>query len=216
MTVTTVNVKFYFKNILYALLGVVVAVIGIVAVGFWGDYFELHPIYRTIALSGFIGIDLYGAIVPIIIAIISAALFIKNMKAYAKKFTASFLLSFVLAFVLCHPTDEGLSGAPLLFALVTSSVVTAVIVYPKPFAELKKDFVFSLLLNLICVPLSLLLVDVVYLPYFGSSVIGGGGFSDGVLLSTLYTPFSVTVVFSALVYLSQIVRLVRKNRIPIH
>jgi hypothetical protein len=171
----------------------------------------LHPLYGTVALSGSIGIDLYGAIVPIIIAIISAAIFFRNTRAPAKKFAVSFLLSLVLAFLLCHPTDEGLSGVPLLFALLASSVVAAVNVYPKPFGELKRNFSSSLLLTLICVPLSLLFVDIVYSTFFDSSIIGGGGLSDGFLLSTLYTPFSVIVVFSALAYLSQIIQLVRKK-----
>lgn len=208
----SVNAKLCFKGILFALLGIVVAALGIVAVGFFGDYFELHPIYTTLSLSSSIGIDVFGAVVPIITALVLVALFIRSSRTGVKKFAIAFVLSFVLAFFLCHPTDEGLSGLPLLFTLLSSLVATVVNVYPKPFVELRKNFVSSLALTLVCVPLSLFFVDLLYSPYFDNSVIGGSGLSDGLLLSTLYTPFSVIVVFSALAYVSQLVWLVRKNQ----
>ena len=208
----SVNAKLTFKGILFALLGIVVAALGIAAVGFFGDYFELHPLYATIAISGSLGIDVYGTVVPIITAIVSAALFMRSSRAGVKKSAIAFVVSFVLAFFLCHPTDEGLSGVPLLFALLASLVAAAVNVYPKPFANLRRKLVVSSMLTLACVPLSLLLVDLLYSPYYDGSVIGGSGLSDGLLLSTLYTPFSVIVVFSALGYLSQIVWIIRKNQ----
>ena len=208
----SVNAKLCFKGIVYALLGIVVAALGIAAVGFFGDYFELHPIYTTLSLSSSIGIDVFGAVVPTITALVSVAIFIRSSGAGVKKFAIAFALSFVLAFFLCHPTDEGLSGAPLLFALLSSLVATAVNVYPKPSANLRRKLVVSSMLTLACVPLSLLLVDLLYSPYYDGSVIGGSGLSDGLLLSTLYTPFSVIVVFSALAYVSQLVWLVRKNQ----
>jgi hypothetical protein len=208
----SVNAKLCFKGILFALLGIVVAAIGIVAVGFFGDYFELHPLYATIALYDSLGIDVFGAIIPVIAALVSASLFIRSTRASGKRFAIAFVLSFVLAFFLCHPTDEGLSGAPLLFALLASLVATAVNVYPKPFADLRRKLAVSSMLTLACVPLSLFSVDLLYSPYFESSVIGGSGLSDGLLLSTLYSPFSVIVVFSALTYVSQLVWIIRKNQ----
>lgn len=208
----SVNAKLCFTGILFALLGIIVATLGIVAVGFFGDYFKLNPLQAIIPLSDSLGIDVYGAVIPIISAVASVAIFLRSTKAPIKKLVIALMLSFVLAFFLCHPTDEGLSGTPLLFALIASSIVAAVNVYPKPFVNLRKNFVSSLMLTLTSVPLSLFLVDLVYLSYFDSSIIGGSGLSDGLLLSTLYAPFSVIVVFSALVYVSQIICLVRKNQ----
>jgi hypothetical protein len=208
----SVNAKLCFKGILFALLGIVVAALGIVTVGFFGEYFELHPAYATMPLSSSLGIDVYGAIIPIITALVSAALFIRSPRAPVKKLAVTFVFSFVLAFLLCHRTDQGLSGAPLLFALLVSLSVAAVTFFPKPFVDLRKNFISSLMLTLTCVPLSLFFVDLLYSPYFDSSVIGGSGLSDGLLLSTLYTPFSVIVVFSTLAYVSQLVWLVRKNQ----
>ena len=208
----SVNAKLTFKSIIYALLGIAVASLGIAAVGFFGDYFELHPIYSIMTLSNSLGIDIFGAVIPIITALISAVLFTRSTRAPIKKFAVTLMLSFVLALLLCHRTDEGLSGTPLLFAILSSSVAAAANIIPKPFIDLKKNFVSYLMLTLACVPSSLFFVDLLYLPYFDSSVIGGSGLSDGLLLSTLYAPFSVIVVFSALAYVSQILWLVRKNQ----
>ncbi len=79
-----------------------------------------------------------------------------------------------------------------------------------PSAVYEKVFVSSLMLALACVPVSLLLVDLAYLPYFSGVVIGGNGLADGLMLSTLYAPFAVTVVFAGLAYVSQTVTLVQK------
>ena len=209
----SVNAKLCFKGILYALLGIVVAALGIVAVGFFGDYFELHPLYTTISLSTSLGIDVYGAVIPIITALVSVVLFVRSTRAPVKKLVIVLVASLVLAFFLFHQTDEGLVGLPLLLALVVSAVAAAVNVFPKPFIGLRKTSIVSLMLVLACVPLSLFFVDLIYSPYFDSSVIGGGGLSDGLLLSMLYVPSSVIVVFSVLAYVSQLVWLVRKNRV---
>jgi hypothetical protein len=209
----SVNAKLCFKGILYALLGIVVAALGIVAVGFFGDYFELHPLYATISLSNSLGIDVYGAVIPIIIALVSVVLFVRSTRAPIKKLAIALVASLFLAFFLCRQTDEGLAGLPLLLALVVSAVAAALNVFPKPFVNLRKNFIASLSLTLSCVPLSLFFTDLIYSPYFDSSVIGGGGLSDGLLLSTLYVPSSVTIVFSVLAYVSQMVWLVRKNQV---
>lgn len=197
-----VNVKLYFKGVTYALLGVVVAVLGVIAVGVFMDYFEVNPFNVMVKLSTSLGIDVFGAVIPIVVGLIAAALFIK-FKFPIKKLAIAIVSSVLLAFLICQVTADGVVGYSLLFAIVASAVVAAVNVFPKPFVDLKKNFVASLMLTLVCVPLSLTMVDLFYSSYFANAVIGGKGLSDGVLISTLYVPISVTGVFSVLMYVSQ-------------
>lgn len=201
-----------FKQITVALLGVIATALGIWAVGLFGDYFEANPLYSPVMLSNALGIDLLGAIVPIVAGLVASIMFLKTAKASIKKFAIAFLASLLFAFLLCHVTPEGLAGYPLLFALTSSIAVAAVNVYPKPFLNLKKNFMSSVTLILACVPLSLFLVDLAYSPSFYGGIIGGNGLTDGLLLSTLYAPLAVTGVFFTLSYVSQMVLLIKKSQ----
>jgi hypothetical protein len=163
-------------------------------------------------LTNALGIDVLGAIVPIVAGLVALIVFLKTPKASIKKLAIAFFVSLVLAFLLGHVTVDGLAGYPLLFALCSSLVATVVNVYPKPFFGLQNNFVATVVLTLVCVPLSLLIVDLAYSPSFYGAVIGGAGLTDGLLLSTLYAPLAVTGVFFALSYVSQMVLLIKKSR----
>jgi hypothetical protein len=203
------NAKLYFKGVAVALIGVIVAVLGITAVGFLGDYSAVHPLRSTVMLSGSLGIDVLGAVVPLIVGLVAAALFVKSVSAPIKKLSLALFASVFLAFLLYHLTADGIAGSPLLFALVASAVAGSVTVFPKPFVDLRKNFVASLLLSLGCVPLAIFAVDVFYSRYFTCAAIGGSGLSDGMLLSTLYAPLCVAAFFSVLTYFSKTILLVR-------
>jgi hypothetical protein len=206
-----VDVKLYFKGILVALLGIVAAVLGIAAVGAISDYFATHPAYAAILFSQSLGIDVFGAIIPLSAGLICAALLVRHMCFSYKRFALALAVSFLLTFLLCRPVDGGVLGFPFLFALLTSGVSAALNVYPKPFLDLQKRFVASLMMTLVCVPVSLLAVDLYYVQYFSGGVIGGNGLSDGLLTSTLYVPFVVGAVFSAIAYISQMTMLLGKR-----
>jgi hypothetical protein len=203
-----------FKAVAVALLGVIAAAIGIWAVGLFGDYFEANPFYVPIMLSNALGIDVLGAIVPMVAALVALMLFLKMAKAPIKKLAITLSVSVALAFLLCHVTPDGLAGYPLLFALGSSIAAAVVNVYPKPFVGLQKNFVSTFTLTLACVPLSLFIADLAYSPSFYGAVIGGNGLTDGLLLSTLYVPLAVTGVFSALSYMSQMILLIEKSHAP--
>jgi len=204
------DVKLYCKGILVALLGILVAAWGISAIGIFRDNFEVNPCYSPILLTDSLGIDLLGAIVPLISALVFMAVFMKSTRYPLKKTAITFSASIIVAFLLCRQTTDGISGYPLPFALTVGIIAAIMNVYPKPFCGLRKSLVSSLMLALACVPVSLLLVDLAYLPYFSGVVIGGNGLADGLMLSTLYAPFAVVVVFSAIVYVSQTVTLIQK------
>ena len=201
----------HFKSVAVALLGVLAAALGIWAVGLFGDYFEANPIYTPIQFTEALGIDLFGALIPIVVALVFLLMFLRTPKAPVKLILA-FIVSVALAFLLCHVTPDGLAGYPLMFALGASLAATAVNVYPKPLVNLQKNFASTVKLTLACVPLSLFIVDLAYSAGFYGAVIGGNGLTDGVLLSTLYAPVAVIGVFFALSYASQMVLLVQTTR----
>jgi hypothetical protein len=206
------NAKIYFRGITFALLGVIAAVLGITGVGFFGDYFTVHPFFATIAVSDLLGIDLFGAVAPLIAATISIALFVKAARFPMRKFAVAFLVSVALAFLLSHPTSDGVEGFPLLYALLVGAAAVAVNGFPKFSVDYKKNLPTSLMLGLACIPISLFTVDLVYSQSFTGSVIGGNGLADGLMVSTLYAPLGVTVAFSGFAYVSQTVWIVGKSR----
>jgi hypothetical protein len=158
-----------------------------------------------------LGIDVFGALLPLAVAFACGVLLVAY-KFAAKKLALPFLASGILAFLLCHPTEDGVAAAPLLFTLAASVIIAAVNVYPKPSVAFRQNFFVSLLLTMYCVPLALFLVDLAYVPQFAGSVIGGVGLSDGILIAALYAPLSVTAAFSTLKYVSQMLSLLNKNR----
>ncbi len=200
-----------FKSVAVALLGVLAAALGIWAVGLFGDFFEANPIYTPIQFTEVLGIDVLGALVPIVAGLVFMLMFLRTPKAPIK-LTLAFIVSVSLAFLLCHLTPDGLAGYPLIFALGASLAATAVNVYPKPFVNLQKNLASTAMLTLACVPLSLFIVDLAYSTGFSGAVIGGNGLTDGVLLSTLYAPLAVIGVFFVLSYVSQMVLLVQATR----
>ncbi len=206
-----VNVKLYFQRILPALLGIAAAAVGIYSVGALGDHFARNPFFAPIEVASSVGIDWFGAIVPLAISFVSVVLFLGYFNFSAKKLVLAIVLSVLLAFPLSHLTERGVMSSPLLFAFVSGTVAFAMNVLPKPFVETKKKYVATLLLAVCCVPVALFAVDLFYLPRFDVAVIGGNGLSDGVLLSTLYAPLSVTLLFSIVVYVSRTVLLFDTN-----
>jgi hypothetical protein len=188
---------------------VAAAAVGICAVGLFGDYFEAHPLYAPIMVTNSLGIDVLGALVPIAAALVALALFFKTTKTSTKKFAIAFAASIGLAFLFSHVTPDGLASLPLLFALGSGIAASAVNVYPKPFSGLQKNLAATTMLTVACVPLAMFVADLSYSPYFTSAVIGGNGLTDGLLLSTLYAPLTVTAVFAALSYTAHMVLLIK-------
>jgi hypothetical protein len=203
------EIVLHFKKIAVPLVAVVAAAVGIWAVGLFGDYFGAHPLYAPIMLTDSLGIDVLGALAPIAVALAALAAFFVTAKEKKKKFAISFATSIGLAFLFSHVTPDGLASLPLLFALGSGIAASAVNGYPNPFSGLQKNLAATAMLTLACVPLAMFVADLSYSPYFASAVIGGNGLTDGLLLSTLYAPLTVTAVFAALSYTAHMVLLIK-------
>ena len=205
------NVKLYLKSIKLALFGIATAGVGVYLVGFFGSYFAVHPFSAHIAIFKSLGIDIFGAGIPFMVSLVCAALFVGYFKFSTKKLALLLFLSVSFALLLTQVTNDGVRGFPLLFALSSSATGVAVNLLPKPFVDMRKKYVAALTSTVCCVPLSLFLVDLFYLPYFAYPVIGGNGLNDGILLSTLFAPLGVTLVVSIFVYLSRTISLVQRQ-----
>jgi len=198
----------HFKKIAAALLCVVAAALGAYAVGLFGDHFEMNPVHMPMPLTQTLAIDVLGAVTPVAVALVALAVFLKTAEASPKRFGIAFFFSVCFAFLLSHVTLDGIASYPLLYAAVTSLTCAAVNLYPKPFAELRRKLVASLLLAVACIPLSVFFVDLAYTPFFSKATIGGNGLADGLLLSTLYAPIMVIVVFAAVSYTMHVAMLI--------
>ncbi len=203
----------YIRSAAVALLGVVVATLGILAVGAFGDYYAAYPAYAPIMLTKTLGVDIYGALAPLVLVPLFAALFLKYVKSPFRKLALAFLVSTLLAFTICRQTADGVAGYPLLYAFLVSVVAAGVNLYPRPSRGLGANMFASLALTMFCVPLSLFAVDLAYSPYYVGAVIGGNGLTDGLLISTLYAPLSVAIVFSAVTYVNVTFNLVKMNQV---
>jgi hypothetical protein len=206
------EIKTYIRAVSIALFSVVAAALGILAVGTFGDYFRAYPVYTPLMLSKSLGVDLLGAFVPLVAVVLSAAAFFKLAKSSLKKLAVAFSISLLVAFGLCHQTADGVAGYPLLYAFIVSIVAAAVNLYPRPNNGLKSSLATAFALSIFCVPLSLFTVDLAYSPNFYGAVIGGNGLTDGLLISTLYTPLTVAIVHSAATYVSVTFNLVKINQ----
>jgi len=203
----------YIRSAAVALLGVVVATLGILAVGAFGDYYAAYPAYALFMITKTLGVDIYGAVVPLLLAPVFAALFLKLAKSPFKRLALVFSVSTILAFTICRQTADGVAGYPLLYAFLVSVVAASVNLYPRPSRGLHASMFASLALTMVCVPLSLFAVDLVYSPYYVGAVIGGNGLTDGLLLSTLYAPLAAAIVFSAVTYVTVTFNLVKMNQV---
>jgi hypothetical protein len=144
--------------------------------------------------------------------VLSAVVFTKLAKSPVKKLAVALAISALLAFVLCHQTTDGVAGYPLLYAFLVSMVSAGVNLYPKSASGFRANIAASLALTVFCIPFSLFAVDLAYSPNYYGAVIGGNGLTDGLLMSTLYAPMAVAIVFSAITYVSVTFNLVKMSQ----
>jgi hypothetical protein len=208
----SLDAKLYLRYAAVSMLGGVAATLGTIAVGLFGDYYQAHPYCNPIPLTGSLSIDVFGAAAPIFAGLLCAVLLLGLSRFPLKKFGVALAVSIVFGFSFSRLTAEGLAGYPMLFAVATAAATAALTFYPASHVSLPRKFFASTMLVLCCVPLSLLLVDLIYAPAFEKAIIGGKGLTDGILLSTLYSPFALTAIVSAAMYMSQTVLLIKKNR----
>ena len=195
-------VQRYIRNMTLALAILVFAAVGLYLAGLYWDYAIAHNSMFSFRVADNVGVDLYGAIIPLVAGACSAALFV-FFKFSSTRFAVCFVVSLAFAFFIFQVTKEGLMGRPLVFALLSGLATALIIFLSRPLAETKGKSLASLLASLSCAAFSLLLLDLVYTPFFYGSTIGGYGLTDGVLISTMYAPLWATIAASIITLLVQ-------------
>jgi len=157
-----------------------------------------------IDITSKIQIDFYGALLPTIVSLLIIFVLVYFRKLALKQYFRYFLLSVALALVFFRPSDTAIAGYYILFVISTSFICVFITFYNGKLRELAKfcnwgklnftigNFVNALLITGSYAPLSVLIVDLLYAPFADSMYIGAMGLTDGVILSMLFTPLTVT------------------------
>jgi hypothetical protein len=143
-------------------------------------------------------VDIFGAGLPLFIGLACATLYLRQGGAKVT-YALCFLFSLAIAFAVSHVTAEGLMINPAIILFGVSTIVVFFVPFfmwlkKKSVWEFKESYVQSLLVASSCIPFSFGIVDLCYFPFFNNAVIGGNGLADGVLLSTMYSPFTITLI----------------------
>jgi hypothetical protein len=192
------NDKNSLRKFVMPLLILVLTLFGILDVRLYSTFFTVHKFLTPVPIIMNLKIDIFGAILPLFIGLACAVLYLRQ-GGPKMTYAICFLFSLTIALAVSHVTTEGLMINPAIILFGVSSTVVFLVPFFLRFKEksvwkLKESYVLSLLIASSCIPFSLVIVDLCYFPFFNIAIIGGYGLADGVLLSTLYSPFTVTQI----------------------
>jgi hypothetical protein len=178
------------KTLIKLAVTMIISLLGLVLLAlFYTPFFGRNLVLWHVYVMPGRGFDVLGFVLPLIILLTCTVFYFKKALPkliYFLGFTSSFFIAFFSSAI---ANNRGLMNNP---ALTPFSVALR----KKSIWQLKENYIASLLLGLSCIPLGLIALDFYALPLFYKGVIGGNGLSDGVLLSALYTPLTVTFLFS--------------------
>jgi hypothetical protein len=177
--------------------------LGTYLIGLYSTFFTAHKFLAPISLTMNIKMDILGGVLPLLIGLTCIALYLWQGGSNTT-YALCFLFSLAIAFAATSVTADSLIINPAVPLFGVSIVVVFLVrsfvrVRRKSILEDKESYVSSLLVAASCIPFSLILVDLCYSPFFNNVVVGGNGLADGVLLTTMYSPFTIaliTLIFS--------------------
>lgn len=186
------------RKFVMPLIILVLALLGIFDVSLYSTFFTVHKFLTPISFMMNLKIDIFGAMLPLFIGLACATLYLRQGGA-KMTYALCFLFSLAIVFAVSHVTVEGLMINPAIILFGVSIIVVFFVPFfmwfkKKSVWEFKESYVPSLLVASSCIPFSLVIVDLCYFPSFNNAVIGGNGLADGVLLSTMYSPFTITLI----------------------
>ena len=187
-----------FKKSVTSLLTLALALSGTYLVSIYARFFTLHKFLTAIPFMMNLKIDVFGAVLPFFAGLACATLYMRR-GGTKTTYALCLLFSLVIAFATSHVTPDGLviNLTTLLFGIGIPVVVLVPIstwIKKGPFLKFNESYISSLLIAFSCIPFSLITVDLAYFPFFNNPVMGGNGLADGVLLSTMYSPFTITLI----------------------
>jgi len=176
---------------------------GIYIVGQYSKHFSANKIVAPVSVGGGLSIDILGAIVPVVIGVFSTIIFF-YLKISWKKYLTFFVFSFFLNYSTGKIVPGGFFNKPLENVLFVSLIVVLVALGKNPLTETWKKLSYSFVIVLSVIPLTLFLSDFFVAPLFAEPTIGGAGLADGILVSTVYSPFVTSLIASFYVFLGEL------------
>jgi hypothetical protein len=191
------------KTLIKLAVTMIISLLGLVLLAlFYTPFFGRNLVLWHVYVMPGRGFDVLGFVLPLIILLTCTVFYFKKALPkliYFLGFTSSFFIAFFSSAI---ANNRGLMNNPAIISFEVCLIIVfaltpfSVALRKKSIWQLKENYIASLLLGLSCIPLGLIALDFYALPLFYKGVIGGNGLSDGVLLSALYTPLTVTFLFS--------------------
>lgn len=209
--------KASFRKFVMPLSILVLTLIGTYLVSLYSTFFAAHKFLAPMPLIMNIKIDILGGILPLFIGLTCAALYFWQGGS-RMIYSLCLLFSLAIVFAVSGVTAGGLMINPPVVLFGVSIVVVFFVrsfvwMKRKSVWKFKESYLSPLLVASSCIPFSLILVDLSYSPFFNNAIVGGNGLADGVLLSTIYSPFTVvliTLIFSFILQVQSQMRTCRR------
>lgn len=172
---------------------------------FRNSILSVYNVHWKIRIVGENFIDFYGAIIPTVFSLFIIFYMVYLRKFPFRNYISHFLLSIVFGFMTSRASPNAVVTFYVLFAILVSSLVVFITFYDGGLVEFlrsrdfhrldftKRNYFNALLIAYSYASLSILIVDLAYLPFAISFYIGAMGLTDGIMLSGLITPLSVTL-----------------------
>jgi len=174
---------------------------------------EIYNIRWKLSITREIHIDFYGGVIPTFFSLFIVFYLVSFREFSIRQYFSYFLLSAAFGLMVSGVSSTAIITFYKVLALLVSFLAVFLTFYDGGFVEFlkfrdfhrldftKRNYVNALLLAYTYACLSVLVVDLVYVPFAVSAYIGAMGLTDGIMLSGLFTPLSVTFVTLLVMFL---------------
>jgi len=172
---------------------------------FYDSVLCIYNVRWKIFITETVQIDFFGAVLPTILSILFVFTLAHFRKFSIKYYLLNSPLPVAFALSVTSLTPAAIVSYYKILALLVSLLVVFVAFYDKGWVKFlklrefdklvisKKTYVNALLIAFSYASLSTLIVDLLFLPFATTAYIGGMGLIDGIMLSGLVTPVSMTL-----------------------
>jgi len=166
---------------------------------------SVHNIRWKLSITEKISIDFYGALIPTIFSLLFAVYLIYFRELSVKQYLREIPLSVAFALIFSRVSSTAIITFYKLVALLVSFVAVFVTLYDGGLARFlklrefnklnftRRNYVKAFILAYSYASLSVLVVDITYLPFATAAYIGAMGLTDGIMLTGLATSICVPI-----------------------
>lgn len=204
------------KRIILALASLILAFFGFRLFDmFFDSVLATHNTRWKISITTRTQIDFYGAVVPTALSLFFIFYLVYFRNFSIKYYLLNFPLSIALALSVSKLTSTAIVSLYKVLALLVSFLVVFVAFYDKGVVKFlmrrdfdalkfsKRNYANALLIAFSYASLSTLIVDLIFLPFAITAYIGAMGLIDGIMLSGLFTPISMTLATLFFMFISE-------------